>query len=236
MIEETAVLTKPFNKNGKQIAVFAREDEDSRAELAFAVLGLSDDDFIEFDKLTVSNQKIDGNSIIIETDDTDACAWYFDKNVQLKGGFEGELPADWQNEFSGLEKQEIVRTFLGTRVYFNNENKIKKAFKFGQKSNKTIKLVAVFNGAEVLLTHTLPGAYVEFLHKFKQITRASEIKRGEDSISSRSVVTALGRLYDEMKIASEDYEAGDVPLHHKVTVVREAFGANLQKQQKKLTA
>ena len=152
------------------------------------------------------------------------------------GGFEGELPEGWQEEFTGLEKQEIVRTFLGTRVHFNNENKIKKAFKFGQKSNKTVKLIAVFDGAEILLTHTLPLSYGEFLHKFKQITRASEIKRGEDSISSRSVVTALGKLYDEMNISSGDYAAGDVPLHHKVTVVREAFGANLQKQQKKLTS
>lgn len=227
---------QPYDKNARQIAKFITEDEDSRYELTFAVDNLADDDLAEYDRLTISQQKLDGNTIILENDDLEACIWFFNKNVQLIEGFDGELPENWREEFDEQEKQEIVRTFLDMRIHIENETKAKSKLVFGKpKSSKVIKIVAPFNGKEELYAHELPANAASYLFKFKRIVRPSEMKRGEEAISSPHTWEPLGALYDEMGIKADakDYAENGTPLHHKVLVLRENFGANLQRQTKK---
>lgn len=234
--EQTQEVKQAYDKNARQIAKFAKEDNDARYDLTFAIEGLSDEDLIEFDRLTISTQKLDGNTIVLENDDLEACVWFFKKNVLLVDGFEGELPGDWQKEFDALEMQEIVRAFLDQRIFVESESKAPQKYTFGKsRSNKVIKIVAPFNGKEELLAHELPANASDFIGKFKRITRPSEMKKGDEGISAPDTWENLGALYDEMGIKTNeaDYAQDGVPLHHKVLALRENFGANLQRQTKK---
>lgn len=229
--EEAAVV---FDKNQPQKMVFTPEDDENHYELEFQLAGLSDEDLAEFDRLSFIKLESQGENQVFTSDDFDACSWFFDKNISLVGGFEGNLPENWRDEFDLQQRQSIVREFMTAYVKGSEKTKFKKSFSFGKSTTaKKVTLIATFNGREIECGHTLPENKSKFLRDFIKITQGLVSKKGKSGTYLPETFRKLGRLYDEMGVAADNYAPDGVPLHHKALVLRETFSAQAEAQRKK---
>lgn len=225
-----------FDKNAPQKLPFVKKDDNGRYELEFEIQNLADEDLKEFDRLSFVKIETEGDDQIFTSDDLDACEWFFDNRVKLTGGFDGELPPNWADEFSLTEKQAIVREFLSAGVYTSGDEVVKtKRLTFGTGGNITkIEILAVFDGREIVCTHKLPGNKNNFLRRFIKIAQGLTNKKGKTGTYLPETWQKLGQLYDEMDITVSGYEPDGIPLHHKALVLREAFAAQAESNRKKL--
>lgn len=232
---KTNTATK-FNKNVPQTIKFRKSDDEYSYVLDFKINNLDDSDLAEVDRL--SNIKLeaseDGQKMTVEN--LEASEWFFDKNVKLVGdGYEGELPENWQSEFTPVEKQAVVSDFLFVEVWKPSKTKVTKKFSFGGIKQRKITLKVIFDGKEMLVNHELPVNINTFTTRFREITSGLESKQGQTGSFLPETQEQLAELYDDAKVtfSADDYDS-EPPSHHKATVMREAFGLQVHSQTKKL--
>jgi len=223
-----------FDKNARQTMKFGKDDDENHYGLEFAINGLGDELLAEFDRLSLVKLESCGENQVFTSNDLDACSWVFETYVEMTGGFEGELPENWRDEFDLLERQSIVREFMTAYVKGSEKTKFKKQFTFGKShATKSVTLIVNFNGREMECPHVLPENKDKFLKRFIEITQGLVSKKGKSGTYLPETYKRLGVLYDEMKVEAKTYAPDGIPLNHKALVLRESFSSQAEAQRKK---
>lgn len=230
--------TAVYDKTRRQQIIFETEDDDNRYRYVFEVEDLAnDDEFYEFDNLQQMRLVENGNDRDLEVDNLEACVWFFDRNLKLVSGYDGDdagkaPPENWQDEFEPDEKQEIVNTLLAGDVYMEDKVKTIKKREFGSaKLSSTITIKAHFNAAEVLVPFTFPPKETKHIKAYKKITNSAKFKKGRDGTFIPPTWRKLVSLYNEIGVSTEANPA--VPVI--ALAMRERYDTTLKRQTKKLS-
>ena len=225
----------PYDKSQAQVFKFAKEDNDHRYVLEFEVDKLDDEEdsrLLEFDRLQEIIIHEDGDDRLLEVNNLEASVWYFDNFIQLKSGFEGELPSDWKDQFDADGKQAVVNTLMGVDIHTMSNVKTLAKFSFTKQKEYPIMVKANFNNQETLAKFIFPPKEPQHIQAYKKITGAAKFKRGREGTFMPNNWGELRELYDEVGIQCPD----NVGLHMKVIALRDRYDATLREQTKKLSS
>ncbi len=224
-----ALALAVYDKNARQVFVVEGEDNENDYKLTFAVENMDDEHLFEYDRLQETQVTQDGKNQLFQTNTLAASRYFFNNHLQLIDGFDGDLPANWRDDFTDDEKQSVVDALLDSDVYVADEVKTLGKRKFGVKKEDAIQIKAVFNGAETLLNFKFPPKDNQQIAKFRKITVGAIFKKGRTGRFLRPSWRELCEFYDELGVTCD----GDPAAHLKVLAMRERFDAVLQKQTKK---
>ena len=226
---ESAALAAVYDKAARQVFVVEGEDKENDYKLTFAVDGLNDEDLFEYDRLQETQVTQDGKNQLFQNNTLAASRYFFKNHLQLIEGFDGELPANWQDDFTDDEMQSVVDALLDSDVFVADGVKTLGKRKFGVKKEDIVPVKAVFNGAETLLNFKFPPKTNQQVAEFRKITVGAIFKKGREGRFLRPTWRHLCEFYAKIGVECDDNPA----VHLKVLAMRERFDAALQKNTKK---
>lgn len=190
-------------------------------------------------RLTQSTIK---GGVASESDTLAANVWLWDK---LAVGMEGrgepgdELPEDWKALVDDEEKDAAINALLGVQVVpIPAQEADGKRLAWGQKTSYfTVPLRVRFGAYQVETRHRIRKYSAEQFRRYKVATsRAEHVPGSRLDRSDTILATAareLGDLYQELRESVENYVGDEVPLPHRVVVMRQVFGGGLAAPVKK---
>jgi hypothetical protein len=233
--DTTAVL---YDADKHQRIPFLIEHEGEQVEVAFVLDGQADAALIAYEKLLdrrlfqADRQQTGERNALESTDKSfEASVWLFkDRALDAEGfGAEGEkLPDDWKSGESIISEEEMAAVidlgYLAAQVMPLPIARPGKRLPLNRRSvsTSTIRLKALFEGNEVMLTHQLKPADKDQIGVFKSIQKERWIVQGthlnQGEIRVPPKFQKLGTLYQQLVESTTGY-TGRVPLHHQTIVV-----------------
>lgn len=222
-----------YDKKSAQRFSFTSSDKENRYEWEFEVKGVSDEMLLEYDRLQEVIITDDEEDRVLGVDSMTASKELFDNHVQLVGGFEGELPTDWQKEFDDDFKQSVVAELLGADVLVDDTPKVTKKFVFGSKGKGfEVDVVANYNGTQVVVNFEFEGSKdPKHIHRYRKITGSAKFKKGREGTFIPPNWSELLSLYRDSKVTCTN---ANPAVHLKVIALRERFDTTVKSDTKKL--
>ena len=238
-----------FDARAKQRIPFLIEVDGEQAEVAITLDAQTDAALIAYDKLLdrrllLADRQETGERNALESIDKsfEASIWLFkDRVVEATGfGDEGEqLPANWKDDDSVLADEEkaavIDNAYLaaqimplpiarpGKRVPFNRN----------RSASTVVRLKALFEGHELVLTHQLKQPTADQIATFKSIQKerwivqGTHLNKGETRIPPK--LQKMGALYQQLIEQTSGYAADSpIPLHHQMLVVQDHLSKEVE--------
>lgn len=220
------------------------EHQGEMFEVAFVLDKQTDDAIAEYNKqcdvrLVQADQKETGERNALESIDKsfEAATWLFNDRALSAEGFatDGELPANWKDFIADEDKAAVVDDmYLAAQVIPLPIAKPGKRLSLNYRKEaavSTIRLKALFEGNELILTHELNPATADQISTYKSIQKerllvqGTRLGKGETRIPPKA--RKLGALYDALIANTTGYQ-GRVPLHHKTLVVHEHMSREVE--------
>jgi hypothetical protein len=241
-----------YDADKQQRIPFLIEYEGEQVEVAFVLDAQTDTALTDYDKLLdrrlfQADRQQTGERNAMESIDKsyEASVWLFrDRAVSAEGfGEPGEtLPTDWKDgENSIITEQEMAdvidKAYLAAQVMPLPIAKPGKRLPLNR--NKTaasvVRLKALFEGHELLLTHQMGQPNAEQIATFKSIQKerwlvqGTHLNQGEVRIPPK--FQKLGAIYKQLAEGSTGY-VGRVPLHHQALVVLDHLSREVEAARK----
>jgi hypothetical protein len=199
-----------------------------------------DETLIAYDQLmdtrlrSVSGADEGARGIIPESEGSAAAKWLFDK---VASGVDGigrpgtPIPRDWKTTepiTTVLKEGVVIRAYLAVEGVALKKAQPGDFIEWGQSSEtSTVRLRALFNGHQVLLTHEFSPISKDDDTLYHSIKKRAMIVQGTKIGQSDTRIPAtwkpLGALYDRLAPRTEGYK-GRIPLHHKVAALDQLLG------------
>lgn len=235
-----------YDPDKPQRIPFLMEHEGEQVVVTFELGPQTDAALIRYDKLLdqryhqADRQETGERNAMESTDNSlDAAVWLFnDRAITAEGfGDEGEvLPDDWKDSVvKDDEKAAVIDSgYLAAQVIPLPIAKPGKRLPLNRNKTapSTIRLKALFEGHELILTHEMGQPTAEQVARYKSIEKerwivqGTHLNKGEIRVPAKAAKKAA--LYRELIVSTSGYASGRVPLHHQVIVISQHLAQEVE--------